>query len=105
MLITWMNSRLMQGNEAAFAQGGATVCVLASGGAADCVIIAAYAESIRRAFLVHATRSTDLGQVKALIEKFCTDRTGRTEVYTSSKALRPWLPALVVVTSSFPLLP
>jgi hypothetical protein len=56
--------------EAAVTALGAEYDTLVSGGAADCIIIAAYNPSLRRAFMVHAHRTTNLAQVIEKIETY-----------------------------------
>lgn len=84
MDITKANSSLVVMDEAAITDSTADRYIIASGGAADCLIVAAYSTSQKWAYIVHATRSTDLRKVHNHILLF----TASVDVHLSSKSFK-----------------
>jgi len=84
MNITKGNSSFVVMDEAAITDSTADRYIIASGGAADCLIVAAHSTSQKWAYIVHATRSTDLRKVHQQILLF----TPNVDVHLSSKPFR-----------------
>jgi len=84
MDITKANSSFVVMDEAAITDSTADRYIIASGGAADCLIVAAYSTSQKWAYIVHATRSTDLRKVHNHILLF----TASVDIHLSSKSFK-----------------